>query len=72
MPLPFAAATRQHPKKAQRPGERDLDWFYGLKDSLLLRADARQDPLWKSPDWASWVPPPPLPPHVHSCIPLSY
>jgi hypothetical protein len=29
---------RLHPKKAQRPGKGgDLDWFYGLKDSLLLR-----------------------------------
>lgn len=29
---------RLHPKKAQRPGKGgDLDWFYGLKDSLLVR-----------------------------------
>lgn len=28
---------RLHPKTAARPGKTDLDWFYGLKDSLLLR-----------------------------------
>jgi hypothetical protein len=49
----------QHPKKAKRAGKTasDLDWFYGLKDSLLLR-DSKDgttvDPDF-TPGWAEWA-----------------
>ena len=46
---------RLHPKKARRPGKGgDLDWFYGLKDSLLLREDPKVDPHFK-PSFADWA-----------------
>eukprot|EP01051_Picozoa_sp_SAG22_P000907 SAG22_NODE_30_length_28348_cov_12.488584_4_plen_452_part_00 len=50
---------RLHPKTAKRPGSTasELDWFYGLKDSLLLRDSkdgATVDPSFK-PDWAAWA-----------------
>ena len=48
----WSADFRLHRKKAQRPGKSDLDWFYGLKDSLLLRDGV--DPGYK-PDWGAWA-----------------
>lgn len=43
---------RLHPKAAKRPGQRELDWFYGLKDSLLLRKDSEPD---FKPDYSEWA-----------------
>ena len=38
---------------ASRPGKTPLDWFYGLKDSLLLRdGSADNDHV---PDWSTWA-----------------
>merc|ERR1712070_64911 len=49
----WSADFRLHPKKSTRPGRAgELDWFYSLKDSLLLRDSA--DPSYK-PDWGSWA-----------------
>eukprot|EP00041_Stephanoeca_diplocostata_P030762 m.939477 g.939477 ORF g.939477 m.939477 type:complete len:270 (+) comp23823_c1_seq31:85-894(+) len=45
---------RLHPKVAARPGKSDLDWFYGLKDSLLLREDMRINPTF-TPDFSQWA-----------------
>lgn len=45
---------RLHPKTAQRPGKSELDWFYGLKDSLLLRQDPATNPDFK-PDYSEWA-----------------
>ena len=44
---------RLHPRKAKRPGKGgDLDWFYGLKDSLLVRDGS--NPAYK-PDFSEWA-----------------
>jgi hypothetical protein len=44
---------RLHPRKAKRPGKGgELDWFYGLKDSLLVRDGS--NPAYK-PDWSEWA-----------------
>lgn len=43
---------RLHRKNAQRPGKTDMDWFYGLKDSLLLRDGSNSN---FQPDWESWA-----------------
>merc|ERR1711862_848563 len=45
---------RLHKKCAKRTGSSDLDWFYGLKDSLLLREDPAVDANY-SPDWSVWA-----------------
>lgn len=50
----WSADFRLHRKKSARPGKSDLDWFYGLKDSLLLREDPQVNPRYK-PDWSSWA-----------------
>ena len=42
---------RIHPATARRPGKSKLDWFYGLKDSLLLR-EAGKD---IEPEWEGWA-----------------
>merc|ERR1712137_627422 len=45
---------RLHKKCAKRAGSSELDWFYGLKDSLLLR----EDPAVTAshvPDWSVWA-----------------
>ena len=45
---------RLHPKKSQRKGKGGtLDWFYGLKDSLLLRNNEKNKDY--KPDWTSWA-----------------
>ena len=45
---------RLHPKRAARAGKAELDWFYGLKDSLLLREDPKINPDFK-PDFSNWA-----------------
>jgi hypothetical protein len=46
---------RLHPKVAARKGKGgDLDWFYGLKDSLLLREDPKVDPNY-TPNFSEWA-----------------
>jgi hypothetical protein len=50
---------RLHPIRATRAGKTDLDWFYGLKDSLVLRpgtsnsVDGTDVPY--VPDWGNWA-----------------
>jgi hypothetical protein len=49
---------RLHPLRAARAGKTELDWFYGLKDSLMLRPGDESsqnsiDPF--VPDWAAWA-----------------
>eukprot|EP00658_Telonema_sp_P-2_P010493 TRINITY_DN13954_c0_g1_i3.p1 TRINITY_DN13954_c0_g1~~TRINITY_DN13954_c0_g1_i3.p1 ORF type:complete len:390 (-),score=92.31 TRINITY_DN13954_c0_g1_i3:83-1252(-) len=39
---------RLHPKSAARSGESELDWFYGLKDSLVVSGG-------KEPSWDQWA-----------------
>ena len=53
---------RLHRRTPARPGKTPLDWFYGLKDSLLLRdgrsseeEDGKGDNCAFEPDWASWA-----------------
>ena len=48
----WSADFRLHPKTTKRPGKSELDWFYGLKDSLLVRDG--NNPEYK-PDWSSWA-----------------
>jgi len=43
---------RIHNKSAKRPGKTPDDWFYGLKDSLVIRDPS--DPNF-TPDWNSWA-----------------
>lgn len=43
---------RLHRRTPRRQGKTPLDWFYGLKDSLLLRDP--QDMSFQGADWASW------------------
>jgi hypothetical protein len=43
---------RLHPKTTKRPGKSELDWFYGLKDSLLVRDGSNKN---YEPDWDSWA-----------------
>jgi len=50
----WSADWRLHRKRAARSGRSDLDWFYGLKDSLLLREDPTVDPNYH-PDWSVWA-----------------
>jgi len=44
---------RYHRTKAARPGVRPLDWFFGMKDSVIVRDGVRPDSKIK-PDWKSW------------------
>lgn len=43
---------RLHRARSSRPGKTPLDWFYGLKDSLLLRDGKSGD---YRADWTSWA-----------------
>jgi hypothetical protein len=45
---------RLHRKTAARAGKTGLDWFYGLKESLLLRADPAVDPDFEA-DYSEWA-----------------
>lgn len=47
---------RLHRTKARKRGkaDSDLDWFYGLKDSLPLRGSNGAD-LGSAVDWAQWA-----------------
>lgn len=53
---------RLHRRRALRPSHRDgskeLDWFYGMKDSLLLRDEGHKDDaphVPHVPDWTNWA-----------------
>jgi len=50
----WSSDFRLHRKQAARPGKSILDWFYGLKDSLLLREDPKVDPSFQ-PDFSQWA-----------------
>eukprot|EP00039_Didymoeca_costata_P011234 m.157106 g.157106 ORF g.157106 m.157106 type:complete len:421 (+) comp15108_c0_seq3:2-1264(+) len=43
---------RLHCRVPKRRGKSDLDWFYGLKDSILLRKDDDKDFV---PDFSEWA-----------------
>ena len=43
---------RLHNKSAVRPGKTADDWFYGLKDSLVIRDPSKKNFV---PDWGSWA-----------------
>ncbi len=47
---------RLHGKSAKRKGASELDWFYGLKDSLLLRRGSATEEAggWR-PAWSEWA-----------------
>lgn len=50
----WSADWRLHRKVAKRAGQSDLDWFYGLKDSFILREDPAVNVNYR-PDWSAWA-----------------
>jgi Phytanoyl-CoA dioxygenase (PhyH) len=43
---------RLHNRKAVRPGKSELDWFYGLKDSIVVREKGNKDFKINWEEWA--------------------